>query len=400
MAFNPLEEKGTPIEKQIHSWSELAIEPYNKRDVHPYTRTRIILMNGIEVGAALFGHQWLRNETDIERRQQAAMVRRIEQQQQKIVNWLIPANEHVVETTLGYEQLAVDLTAHLAESEKDPYVKQVLDFGLLEDFDHLYRYSNLLEMALNQSPETVVGNYTEIMPGRPTAMEHRYPMDDVRKPCDCRKADPLTALNVMTIVAAEQQTMNYYMNNGNQPFDSTGRALYQEIAMIEEQHVSQYGSLMDPSLSWLEKELWHEYHECWLYYSLMQEEPDSRIKKIWEEHLSQEIEHLHMAAKLLQQVEKKDAQELLPKELPPLLSLHSNFDYVRNLIASQETFNAMGTEIVPASKIPKDYRYFQYQKLVNAGDIPSEKVVDRHIEKYGKDYRLEIKGKRPIATRQ
>ena len=46
-----------------------------------------------------------------------------------------------------------------------------------------------------------------------------------------------------------------------------GRKLYQEIGMVEEQHVSQYGSLMDVRESWLEGLLMHQYTECYLYWS-------------------------------------------------------------------------------------------------------------------------------------
>ena len=59
---------------------------------------------------------------------------------------LKPLDETQLEQTIGYEQLAVDLTAELAKREKDFYVKKALDFALLEDFDHLYRYSDLLHM--------------------------------------------------------------------------------------------------------------------------------------------------------------------------------------------------------------------------------------------------------------
>jgi len=41
--------------------------------------------------------------------------------------------------------VAVDLTANLAKNEPDSYVKQTLDFALLEDFDHLYRYACLYD---------------------------------------------------------------------------------------------------------------------------------------------------------------------------------------------------------------------------------------------------------------
>ena len=72
MAFNPLKEKGIPIEKQVKNWDQLNVEPYNKDEVHPYTRTRIILMNGIEVEAAMFGHQFARHTDDYALKQKLA----------------------------------------------------------------------------------------------------------------------------------------------------------------------------------------------------------------------------------------------------------------------------------------------------------------------------------------
>ncbi len=58
MSFNPLEERGIPVEEQLRSWSELNTEPYDKFTVDPYTRCRVILMNGIEVESIVFGHQF------------------------------------------------------------------------------------------------------------------------------------------------------------------------------------------------------------------------------------------------------------------------------------------------------------------------------------------------------
>jgi hypothetical protein len=48
MSFNPLDRMGIPVEEQFRSWSGLNVAPYDKRTVDPYTRTRVILMNGIE----------------------------------------------------------------------------------------------------------------------------------------------------------------------------------------------------------------------------------------------------------------------------------------------------------------------------------------------------------------
>ena len=69
-------------------------------------------------------------------------------------------NETQLETTISYEQLAVDLTAFLAQRATDKSFKAALDFALLEDFDHLYRYADLLENDMGVRAETLVGNYT------------------------------------------------------------------------------------------------------------------------------------------------------------------------------------------------------------------------------------------------
>ena len=68
--------------------------------------------------------------------------------------------------------------------------------------------------------------------------------------------------------------MNYYMNAGAFYTSDIGRQLYQEIGMVEEQHVSEYGSLMDTTSTWLESLLLHEYTECYLYYSCYETEVD------------------------------------------------------------------------------------------------------------------------------
>ena len=397
MGFNPLAEKGIAIEKQFRSWSELEVIPYDKNSVDPYTRCRVIALNGAEFEAQWFMHHFARHTTDLEVKRNLALVRRLEQQQQKAISSLIPGNETTLEHTIGYEQVAVDLTAALARNEPDPYVKNALDFALLEDFDHLYRYANLLDMLEGVQAESIVGKLTEITPGRPTISEHRFPFDDVRKGYDRKKANILTKLHVNTIVAAEQQTMNYYMNSANRFEDPLARQLYSEIGIIEEQHVTHYESLADADTSWFEMQVLHEYNECYLYYSFMSQETDPRIKKLWELHLNMEIEHLRKACEMLKQYEKQDASQILPKELPALTLFESNIDYVREVLAAQVDLTCKGTEFVPVDDLPRDYRYFQYQDTINNGKgVPSQNVIERHINEFGRDYRFEARGPHPV----
>jgi hypothetical protein len=140
----------------------------------------------------------------------------------------------VLETTIAYEQVAVDLTAWVARMEPDPYLTQAYEFGVLEDFDHLYRYANLYEMIEHRKAESIVDNLTEVMPGRPTRFQHRDPVDNVRDPYDRDRTDPLSKLHALTIMSTEQQTMNFYMNTGPTYMEPIARRLYQEIGLIEE----------------------------------------------------------------------------------------------------------------------------------------------------------------------
>ncbi|MGE5506841.1 MAG: hypothetical protein ACM31L_20650 [Actinomycetota bacterium] len=396
MPFNPLAEKGIPLERQFRNWSELNALPYDTDVVHPYTRCRVITMNGIEVESVLFGHQFARHTIDLDIKRRLAAVRRVEAQQQKAVAGLIPGDETTLEHTIAYEQVAVDLTAWLAQTEPDPYVKQVLEFGLLEDFDHLYRYANLLDLTSPRKAADLVGELTEITPGRPTFMEHRHPFDDVRMALP-KGANPLSLLHALTIVAAEQQTMNFYMNMANRFVEPVARGLYTEIGEIEEQHVTQYESLLPADSTWAEMLVQHEYNECYMYWSFLQTEDDPRIRPLWELHLNFEIEHLRLACELMRSLDGTEPEAMLPPELPEPVRFQSNKGYVRRVLASQLDLTAKDVNIVPLADIGRDDRYFAYRGAVNGNTAPpTEAIIDDHRQQTGTDYRLETEGPHPV----
>ncbi len=398
MTMNPFTIKPKKIESSFKSLSELASKPYDKNQVSPYTKVRIILMNGTEFEANWFKHQLARHCADNDIRREIALCRRVEQEQQKAISSLKPIDETILEHTIGYEQLAVDLTAIMAQNESDMNVKKALDFALLEDFDHLYRFSDLLEMEQGVRGERLVGSYTEIMPGRPTVCEYRHPFDDVKRRICNTNATPLTKLNAGIITAAEQQTMNYYMNVAAFHPSELGKKLFSEIALIEEQHVTQYESLNDSSATWLEMALLHEYTECYLYYSMYEDETDEKVKKLWEMHFNQEISHLHHAVSLLEKYEKKDREQVIPDgTFPTLLSFDKNVDnnkaYIRSVIKNTVYNTAVMEDYAPVSKVPKDYQFFKYNQATvgKVEKVASHKVIEDYIAKNGKDYRYEEK---------
>ncbi|XXT56701.1 hypothetical protein WMF28_29675 [Sorangium sp. So ce590] len=88
MALDLLNERGTPLDKQQFDWRELVSIPSSKLSDGAFTRVRIILMNGM-------------------------------------VNWLLPGDLSVLETTLGFEQVAIEVTVAVAMNEPDEHLAQV-----------------------------------------------------------------------------------------------------------------------------------------------------------------------------------------------------------------------------------------------------------------------------------
>ncbi len=376
MAFNPLEEKGLSLDKQLRTWQKIAKIPFNKTDVDCYTRTRQILMNGIEVEAWGFKHLFSRISTDEEAKEIVSQIRRIEDMQQTTVNWLTPSDQSVLETTLGYEQVAVDLTAWLAQNEPDDYVKETFDFGLLEDFDHLYRYSQWAYMEHGISPNTIVQDKTDIIIGRPTQYHHNCNKVRLRKPYDKNTVTPQTRVNICTLVSAEQQTHNYYAEHGMEYGNQCIRETYAEIKDVEEEHVTMYESLIDPTESLYEKLLIHEFTEVCNYYTCMEDETNARLKNLWELFFEFELGHLQIAAKLFEKNENRDAEEVIGSEMVIPNRFKSQKDYVTKVLESEVSKRLTGDmEYMDKKDITEDWGSYPVQKSLNADGSPSERVI-------------------------
>lgn len=371
MALSLFDSKGTPLEQQHFTWKEMVQKPISKLDDDAFTRVRVILMNGQETEALRFSHACARMNGDLQ--VPLAKVRRIEQHQQTLVNWLIGADHSPLETTIGYEQVAIEVTAAIAQREPDPYLAQVYRFGLLEDFDHLYRYSALLDRTEGKDANNILQSYSDIMAGRPTVVEHRAPEDEVRKPYDRKKAHALSKLHALTIMAGEHQTHDYYATVGPFFTDPVARQLYAEIASIEEQHVTQYESIIDPNESWMEKWLLHEANEAYNYYGCVQQEPNPRIKAIWERMLDYELGHLQFALEMFKNIERRDPAEILPDKLPDPFPYESNRDFVRKTLKQEVDLRAKDGEFVSIDQ--ESQATVRYREQVNADGSPSETVA-------------------------
>ncbi len=380
MTFNPLKEKGMAFEKQLRNWHQIVAKPYKKQKVDCYTRTRQILMNGIEVEGWGFKHQFNRFVSSIDSKDKANISRlgRIENQQQMTCNWMCPEDQSVLETTLAYEQVAVDLTAWLAQNEPDSYVKETFDFGLLEDFDHLYRYSQYAYMREGIEPEDIVQGQTDIITGRPTQHHHNCNGLRLRKHYDKSTASPQTKVNILTVLSGEQQTHNFYAEHGFMYGDHVLRETYAEIKDVEEEHVTMYESLTDPSETLFEKLLLHEFTEVCNYYTCVEDETDEKIKKYWEIFLDMEIEHLHIAAEIFKKYEKRDPEEVIGSNIVIPCRFKSQKAYVQKILEKEidKRLAPNGKYYNTIDEIPKDWASYPVQERVSEISAPSENCIN------------------------
>lgn len=375
MAFSLFDSKGVRVEDQRFTWRDMVQKPISKLDDDAFTRVRVILMNGLEQEALRFGHMAARCNADL--RLPLAQVRRTEQHQCTMVNWLLAADHSPLETTIGYEQVAIEVTAAIAQVEPDPYLAQVYRFGLLEDFDHMYRYAALLDRLEGKDANNILQSYTDILPGRPTIEHHRAPQDDLRNHYDRTRAAMLTKLHALTIVAGEAQTHNYYMNIGPTFSDPLARQLYAEIASVEEQHVTQYESMLDPTETVLEQWLLHEAAECYNYYSCVEQETNHHVKAIWERFLDYELGHFHMAAETIKAVEKRDPAEIITNDFAAPLAFRSQRDFVRRVLHNEVDLRTDGTAFVPRAR--ESAASLHYRTYINSDGSPSEAVSAGYI---------------------
>lgn len=375
MSINLFQDKGTPLERQRMSWRDMVGKPISKLDDDAFTRVRIILMNGLELDSLRTKQLALRmNRTA---RRQLAELMRVEQHQATTINWLIGADHSPIETTIGYEQTAIEVTASVAQLEPDDYLAQGYRYALLEDFDHLYRYSALLDRLEGKDANNIAQGYTDIVPARPTREHHRAPEHDLLEPYG-PDAALATKLHAMTLTGGEYQTHDYYMNIGPLFADPLARQLYAEIASVESQHITHYGSMLDPDESPLEKLLIGEATEVWNYAGCAAQEENPRIKAIWERFLDYELGHFQAALQLFEEVERRDPASVLGDgKLPPLIEFRSQREFIRGVVDAEARLRKDGTRFVDADD--EGSSSIAYRELLNADGSPSTTVSAGYV---------------------
>jgi hypothetical protein len=256
-------------------------------------------------------------------------------------------------------------------------VKETFDFGLLEDFDHLYRYAQFAYMREGVEPNDIVHGQTDVITGRPTQFHHNCNALRLRKHYDKDKTSPQTKVNILTVLSGEQQTHNFYAEHGFMYGDKILRETYAEIKDVEEEHVTMYESLIDPSETMFEKALLHEFTEVCNYYTCMEDETDDRIKKYWEIFLDMEIGHLHLIADMFKKYDKRDPEEVIGKEIIIPCRFKSQKAYVQKVLEKEvnKRLAPDGEFYKTLEEIPDNWASYPVQEKTSEISAPSENCI-------------------------
>jgi hypothetical protein len=107
----------------------------------------------------------------------------------------------------------------------------------------------------------------------------------------------------------------------------------------------------------------------------MDQEPDPKVKAMWELHLNMELEHLRIACDLMRRHDGREPEEVLAPELPNVLTFEPNKTYVRELLDTQIDLTTLGSGYVREAH----ERFEETQQQLNDSDRPpSERVMEQH----------------------
>jgi hypothetical protein len=161
------------------------------------------------------------------------------------------------------------------------------------------------------------------------------------------------------------------------------RELYAEIAEVEEEHVSMYESLIDPTETLLERQVLHQLMEVYNYYHCYAHESDPRIRDIGDEFLHVELTHLQLWGEMLRKYQGVDPEALFGSSLQVDFKFQENKEYVRRVLDQQRQARLLDHGWARKQDLPSDWPSYQYQQIVNADGVPSEEIVDIQLDRPG-----------------
>ena len=159
--------------------------------------------------------------------------------------------------------------------------------------------------------------------------------------------------------------------------DHVLRETYAEIKDVEEEHVTMYESLIDPTESMFEKALLHEFTEVCNYYTCYEDEVDEEIKKIWEIFFEMELGHLKLVSDMFKKYEKRDPEEVIGTEIIIPCRFKSQKAYVQKVLEKEadKRLAPNGEFYNSTDEIPDDWASYPIQEKAAEISAPSESCI-------------------------
>ncbi len=368
-----------------YNWQQLCTKPYAIRSGKCTDRLFCTLCQAIEHHSTnTISTCYTVADNDI--RRQLAIIDRMELQQGIRLANMIANDNSILVHAVDIVHLSVQLTAYLAQLENDKYTKRAMDYMLIEHCDHLYRLANLIDSDTDLDCNMLVDNLAEIMPMRPTISQHLHPQDTIKRFVNYKQCNSTTILHITLMHALSQYATSYFV--GTLPHYSTplGRQLLSELAHISSQHATMYASLVDSNSSPLDNLLIAQYAECYCYYSAY----NATQHNIYQQHYDQELYHLHTTASILQHSYNRVWQQVLGNgQLPEPITIEDNKAYIRQVLASNINITCLNEDYCDCATLDHNSAKAHYQDQLNSSTrhVPSHRVVTKHIEDNGCDYR-------------
>src|SRR5690606_18107811 len=105
------------------------------------------------------------------------------------------------------------------------------------------------------------------------------------------------------------------------------------------------------------------------YWSCVESEEDPRVRGIWERMLEYELGHVQAVADLFEDLERRDASEVLETKLRQPIEFASQRHFVRKVLRNEQMLGARGADFVPRDQEPD--RTHKYRTQLNRDDVPS-----------------------------
>jgi hypothetical protein len=325
--FNPLEHPGLPVDRHGRHWHELDVEPLDRLDTDPYTRSGISAMNGLEAAASQFDWRltWRCPDTDA-RRQVGSLGESASARRSNLAALQPPASDRL-ENAMLRERTALDLVTWAARSEPDVGLARAYEAQALRHLDRLYRYADRCDLAGHRWASRIVSGLSDLTSAPVTAAAAQ------RRARRAPAAAPSPRLQSVSLVhrwavGAVQRATERYPDARPGTRAPTRRPAPDASSRAHPGH----GGYRDAAPDSWEQLVVHESAACYLYYTFLAQESDPQVKAMWELHLQMELAHLHAAADLLRRSRGRDPQEVVGDGLPEPVTFDRNGRFLQALL--------------------------------------------------------------------